>query len=419
MHLLFLTPAFPPFPGGGERYVRSLALNLVQREYQVTVVTSTARTEQDFWRGGEPLLATPEVDMGIQVIRCPVSPLPGGRAALLAWRKAMVLLSALPGEHSTVLLKMARVIPPIHSLDQVLAQLPGPFDLVHGFNLSWERTAIAGWRLARQRGLPFFVTPFAHLGTGTQDRVARNSTMSHQRWLLSDADKVLVLTSVERSGLIDLGVAAERIEVIGTGVDPAPPSDDTNILRRYHAQCPFALYVGRVSYDKGAIHAAQAILALRRQGQSVSLVLVGQTAPEFERFYGRLPATDQAGIRPLGILNEHDKHALLHNSAMLLLPSRTDSFGIVLLEAWTHRKPVIGARAGGIPDVIDDGKNGILIDFGDVAGLAHAIRQLLKDEVMRHSMGQYGWEKVNTVYSWDQVGQRALANYSHFITLPS
>ena len=59
-------------------------------------------------------------------------------------------------------------------------------------------------------------------------------------------------------------------------------------------------------------------------------------------------------IRPLGILDEGEKHAILEASTMLLLPSHSDSFGIVILEAWAHGKPVIGARAGGIPGVIDD-----------------------------------------------------------------
>jgi glycosyltransferase involved in cell wall biosynthesis len=116
-------------------------------------------------------------------------------------------------------------------------------------------------------------------------------------------------------------------------------------------------------------------------------------------------------IQPLGIVNEQDKHTLLSRAELLLLPSRTDSFGIVLLEAWAHGKPVIGARAGGIPGVIDEWHNGLLVGFGDVAGLAEAIQTLLTDELRRQRMGENGRDKVHSQYTWEQVGQRVWANY--------
>ncbi|MEZ4517891.1 MAG: glycosyltransferase [Chloroflexota bacterium] len=75
----------------------------------------------------------------------------------------------------------------------------------------------------RSRGLPLVVTPFAHLGVKSRDRVARNSTMDHQLDILRRADGVLVLTDVERSGLADYRISAEKITVLGGGgVDPAP-----------------------------------------------------------------------------------------------------------------------------------------------------------------------------------------------------
>ncbi len=411
MHILFITPAYPPFPGGGERYAHSLAQALVERGHFVTAVTSHAQTEQELWLGTtEKQIITESLD-GVTVIRCPIRPFPGGRSGLLAWRKAMVLLSMLPGSQTAALQRMAQFIPPFSRLEQTLAHLPDRFDLVHGFNLSWEYAALAGWQYARQHQLPFVVTPFIHLGTG-QDRVARNSTMDHQLHLMRDASRVLTLTAVEKEGLAELGIPQPQIDVIGGGLDPLPPLPDTDeLLRRLGVQLPFVICLGRASYEKGTIHAAQAVLALRQQGSPVSLVQVGQTSPEFNRFLSRLDDGEREGIRPLDILNDSEKHGLLSQASALLLPSRTDSFGIVLLEAWAHGKPVIGARAGGIPSVIDDEQSGLLVTFGDVSGLADAITRLLTDSTLNQQIGRQGQRKVKTTYTWDKVADRVLKNY--------
>ena len=92
MNILFISPGFPPFIGGGERYAHALALRLSRRGHQVTVLTSDAREERDFW-GPKVAAQGPfeAQDEGLRIIRCPAVGFPGGRPALLAWRKAMVL----------------------------------------------------------------------------------------------------------------------------------------------------------------------------------------------------------------------------------------------------------------------------------------------------------------------------------------
>ncbi len=306
---------------------------------------------------------------------------------------------------------MARLIPPLPGLAARLEALPGPFDLVHAFNISWEYPLLVAWQYARRRGLPFVATPFMHFGEGN-DRVARNATMHHQRQLLLDADCVLALTDVEQRGLLALGCQPGQIAVVGSGMDKPPQTIDTAVPP---LPAPYLLFIGRASREKGAIHAAQAVLQLRQQGVEITLVLIGQSTPEFDRFRHRLPLDQQQQIRPLGILPEAVKHALLQNSKMLLLPSRTDSFGLVLLEAWYHSKPVIGAAAGGIPGVIDAEQNGLLVAYGDVPALAAAIRRLLTDPDLSQRLGTQGRQKVARQYTWPQVAQQVLTQYHHLL----
>ncbi len=404
-----MTPAFPPFPGGGERYAGSLAMALCQRGHQVTAVTTTARLEKEFWAGTVPTSQPPagEAPLPFRVVRCPVKAMPGGWTGLMMWRKLMVVTSAVFPSLS-LLQYMSRYIPPIPTLETTLQQLSEPFDVVHGFNLSWEHPLVAGWHFARQRQLPFVVTPFAHLGQHKRDRVALNATMIHQLHLLRGADQVFTLTSVEKEGLAGYGVPQERMRVVGGGLDPLPT--ETAVSPPVLPE-PFALFVGRLSYDKGAIHAVQAIQRLRQQGVPICLGLVGQTTPQFEQFYRRLGAEERAGIRPLGILNETEKHALLQQATLLLLPSQADSFGIVMLEAWAHGTPVVAARAGGIPGVVDEGQNGLLVPFADVPALSEAVYQLVNDEPRRRQLGENGRNKVHTHYTWSQVAEQVEQGY--------
>jgi glycosyltransferase involved in cell wall biosynthesis len=340
-------------------------------------------------------------------------PILGGRAGLLAWRKAMVLVSALPGDRSATLEWLARFVPPVQGMAQ-LAETLDVVDLVHVFNLSWEAPALVGRRFARQRGIPLVVTPFSHLGVGRGDRVSRNSTMDHQLRLLREAQAVLTLTAVEAAGLERLRVPRSQIYVVGAGLDLSSERElvaSAVVLRRQRLSWPYVLFVGRNSYDKGAIHAARAVLYLRRQGMTVGLVLIGALTPEFRRFYRHLSAEQRQGICPLGLVLEDEKRALLSRCEMLVLPSRTDSFGMVLLEAWACGRPVVGARAGGIPGVIDEGENGLLVPFGDVAALVEAIASLLQNREMARSLGARGREKVLSYYTWEQVCQRTAAVY--------
>ena len=85
------------------------------------------------------------------------------------------------------------------------------------------------------------------------------------------------------------------------------------------------------------------------------------------------------------------------------------------LEAWAYRKPVIGGRAGGVPDVIDDQIDGLLVDFGNVPQLSQAIRRLLSDRTQAVEMGARGHAKVEQTYTWDRLHGLLTAVYRDLV----
>jgi glycosyltransferase involved in cell wall biosynthesis len=342
--------------------------------------------------------------------------MPGGFRGLLAWRKIMVLLSSLPGDQIQILEKMAGRVPKIPYFAEALDKIGEPVDLIHGFNLSWENAMLAGWRYARQRAIPFIATPFLHTGVIGRDRVSRNSTMDHQIHMLKDARAIHTLTNVEKQALLRHGCEPGRLLNVGSGIDPFPaPSNKTMEWVESQSDGPFILFIGRNSYDKGCIHAMEAMLQLNDDLNHLNLLIVGQPTSELARFLKKANGNKKGPLRILGVVSEEQKHALLEKTLLLLLPSRTDSFGIVILEAWAHGKPVVGARAGGIAEVISDGADGFLVEFGDVGSLAKKINLLFQDSDLRNTLANNGQRKLDEIYNWDRVGDLVFSNYQHIL----
>ncbi len=150
---------------------------------------------------------------------------------------------------------------------------------------------------------------------------------------------------------------------------------------------------------------------LRQGGRDCDLVMLGQPMSHFQRFYASLPEGLRAHCHLLGAVSEETKTDALAACLMLALPSRTESFGLVYLEAWAAAKPVIGARAGAVPAVIDEGVDGLLIPFGDAPALAAAITRLLDDPGLAQRMGAAGQRKVRERFTWERAAAQLEGHY--------
>jgi glycosyltransferase involved in cell wall biosynthesis len=248
----------------------------------------------------------------------------------------------------------------------------------------------------RWRGVPWIAVPLLHLGRG------RFYTMRHQIDLLRAASVVLAQTPGERQYLLDSGFDPDQVKIVSPGVHLAESAraDGDRFREKYGLSGPLVLSLGTLDYDKGTPHLIEAAQRLWRDGRSLTLVLLGPQHESVWRALARLPERERAFCRYLGLVSEQEKWDAMDAAAVMAMPSRTESFGIVFLEAWACGKPVIGARAGALLDVIRDGVDGLLVDFGDVGALASALDRLLKDPALATELGQRGQEKVRRYYGW-------------------
>jgi glycosyltransferase involved in cell wall biosynthesis len=102
----------------------------------------------------------------------------------------------------------------------------------------------------------------------------------------------------------------------------------------------------------------------------------------------------------LGVLDDMQKRDFFAAIDLFALPSRSDSFGLVLLEAWANGAPCVGYRAGGIAEVIRHEEDGLLARCGNVEQLADALQRLIEHGDERRRFGQSGRERLHSEFCW-------------------
>lgn len=420
MRVLHTNAAYWPFMGGAETYLQAISERLARDGHEVVVAATDATGVQSFWDPCQPRL--PDLDLtlgGVRVVRSRVSHLPFSPWSFYLLRRAATELARLPRLSRPLLDRLAPLMPGVPGLETMLEELPPGFSLVHGVNVALEWPLIAGWRYARRHGLPFIATPFLHAGG---PKVQPFYTMPHQLAALRGADRVIVQTGIEARVLAGLGVAEERLVRLGMGVDLAATrgGDGARFRAQHGIDGPLVTFMGVLTDDKGIIHLLRAMQRLWETGCEATLAIAGRPMmpSTFERVYRRLPEAHRLRTRRLGPVGGQLKQDLLAATDVFALPSRIDSFGIVYLEAWSYGVAVVGARAGGVPDVIDDGQDGLLVDYGDVDGLAGAIDGLLADVDRRRTMGARGRAKVEARYTWERIYHGLAAVYHELAARP-
>ena len=150
---------------------------------------------------------------------------------------------------------------------------------------------------------------------------------------------------------------------------------------------------------KGFEQTFQALAQLKPQHPNIHLNLVG-TGDDQERL--RM-VVRQIGIQSqvtfLGLLSDEELAAAYRDCDLYVMPSEREGFGIVFLEAMRHGKACIGGNHGGTRDIIEHGKSGYLVGYGDVAALAENIHRLIQDDALRNAMGERGQKLIADKYN--------------------
>src|SRR5262249_21353723 len=206
--------------------------------------------------------------------------------------------------------------------------------------------------------------------------------------LLRWADGIFVQTELERAALLECGFPEAKLVLLSMGVEPAEcTGGDRERVRREWGVGERDVVIGHLannSVEKGTTDLLRAAEYSWQRGEQFHLVLAGPEMPNFRRFWRHHGSA--ARVRRLGVLNDKQKKEVFAGVDVFALPSRSDSFGLVLLEAWANGLPNVAYRAGGVAEVIRHEKDGLLVRCGDVAGLADALTRLINDGELRRKL---------------------------------
>ena len=175
------------------------------------------------------------------------------------------------------------------------------------------------------------------------------------------------------------------------------------------------LFVGRLTEAKGVDILLKAIKILKEKYQKeIKAAIVGKGYLEEELKELVMKLGIEKEVEFLGVRRDIEK--LMKSTKLFVLPSRWEGLPLTILEAMSSRTSIIATKVGGIPEVIENGKEGILISPEDPEALAKAIAELLKDRELRVKLGINAYKKVKEKYSIEAYTKNILEFYKSLIT---
>jgi glycosyltransferase-like protein len=196
-------------------------------------------------------------------------------------------------------------------------------------------------------------------------------------------------------------------------------SSDFKPLPERKSAVPTVLFVGGLEPRKGLEDLIRAMRLVISRVKDARLVVVAKAGfrgtdhwSAYESVARGLELTDRIDFHES--VDQETLLGLYSDCDVLALPSRNEGWGLVLMEAMACGKPVVATRVGGIPELVESGTEGILVEAGDVNGIADSITKLLHDPALRVRMGRAGRRRVKK-FSWDSTAEVVLREYERVI----
>jgi len=208
----------------------------------------------------------------------------------------------------------------------------------------------------------------------------------------------------------------DKCDVIPNGIEPREfrtTIDPGDVKRVYgiHPCAPLILFIGRLVYQKGPDIFIEAIRKVCQHRRDVKVIIAGEG-------WMRQTLEEQAKDLPVifvGYIPDSEYIRILNAADMVVIPSRNEPFGLVLLEAWSAEKGVVASNVGGLSENVDAFVNGIKVD-ANPESLARGINSLIDEPWNAGAMGKRGRKKIDRVFLWGPVVKKLTETYARTLS---
>jgi len=226
---------------------------------------------------------------------------------------------------------------------------------------------------------------------------------------LKDADLILVTSPQMKKEFLAHNINKVAVWRKGVDIDKFNPSFKSESMRNKlsggHPNDPLLVYVGRLGMEKGLDELKHVLKTI--PNARLALVGKGPAEPSLRRTFQDMPQ-----VNFVGQLQGDDLSEALASGDVFVMPSTTETLGFVVIESMASGVPVVGARAGGIPSIIDDDKTSLLANPKDPTDFANKVKSLLDDREKLKNMGiaahkemqNHGWEAATSHLRNDLYG---------------
>ncbi len=304
-----------------------------------------------------------------------------------------------------------------------LARLAEQGEGVQLLHANYWLSAMAGHSLKHAMDLPlvcsFHTLERVKAAAGLESAAWRAKRAAEEAAAIACSDLVLASCSAEASQLVDLyGADPARVEILPPGVDRAffGPGNQAQARRALGLAEAGAvvLFVGRIQPLKALPVAVEAVGRLRgRTSRSAQATLVAIGGPSGPLGPAELAEVEQRvqhqGLHERVRLVPPQPHELLSTyyraADVCVVPSRSESFGLVALEAAACARPVVASAVGGLTTLVDHGRTGYLVEPDHVAGFAHYLGEVLDDLSLARCLGSAALER-SAGYTWAKAARQ-------------
>ena len=275
-------------------------------------------------------------------------------------------------------------------------------DVIMGTTINYDFCNYPLWRHKLVNAKPFVMYGSVHLHIeyDFDDYIIRKARI---------CDCYIANTDFEREVLINkYGAQPHKIITAGTGIDTSDFVSDEKEITDFKMQHGIAEtdvifgFVGRLVKGKGVAVLIDAIRRLSAEQANIKLLLAGASTDYVPAIKDAINK-EKLPIILIENFSDQQKKLIYHAMDIFVLPSQSESFGVVFLEAWACRKAVIGGEMGATASLLQDGVDSLLVNINEVDDLVNKITLLAKDEQLRNKLGAQGYQKALTKFSWPSI----------------